>query len=141
MVLRAAIVLLLMLNLGVAAWWLGGAGVRNAPPLSAAETGQPGLRLVDEPAAQPVAAPAKPTQSMSTATGASVPAEQPLSPPPSPPKAAAALCLSFGPFADSAARDAVRPRLQALSQKLVARDAQARSARGWRVYVPALASR
>ncbi len=140
MILRASIVLLLMLNLGVAAWWLGGAGLRAAPPASVVDTAQPGLRLVNEPVlAKPVIASAKPALPSTTTTGTPAYAEPPATP--AVPVVASALCLSFGPFADAAARDAVRPRLQALSQKLVARDAQARSARGWRVYMPPMASR
>ncbi|MFS8137742.1 MAG: SPOR domain-containing protein [Thermomonas sp.] len=140
MILRAAIVLLLMLNLGVAAWWLGGAGERQAQPANAAGIGQPSLRLVAEPLPASLGtAAAKTAQPVFAATSTPLPAAPPSAAPM--PVAATALCLSFGPFADAAARDAVRPRLQALSQKLVARDAQARSARGWRVYMPPLASR
>lgn len=138
MILRAAIVFLLILNLGVAAWWLGGAGSRAPASVNAVDTLQPGLRLVNEPVpAAPVVASPAPASPSIPATPAT--AEQPVAPPA--PAVATGLCLSFGPFADAAARDAVRPRLQALSQKLVARDAQARSARGWRVYLPPLASR
>jgi cell division septation protein DedD len=140
MILRAAIVFLLMLNLGVAAWWLGGADLRTAAPVHVVDTSQPGLRLVDEPVADKPAAGSASIASPSMPIPAKpVPVEQPATP--LAPAAPTALCLSFGPFADAAARDAVRPRLQALSQKLVARDAQARSARGWRVYMPPLASR
>lgn len=137
MILRAAIVFLLILNLGVAAWWLGGAGLRGASSVNVVDMSQPGLRLVNESvAAKPVVAAA--ATSMST-PAEPAPADQPaVSAVPAMPTV---FCLSFGPFADAAARDAVRPRLQALSQKLVARDAQARAARGWRVYMPPLASR
>jgi cell division septation protein DedD len=144
MILRTAIVFLLMLNLGVAAWWLlGGPDLRAAPPASVADNGQPGLRLVDEPvAAPPPAAPATsapPSMILATVPARPAPAGQPAAAPA--PMAATAVCVSFGPFADAAARDAVRPRLQALREKLVPRDAEARAARGWRVYMPALASR
>ena len=150
MILRAAIVFLLMLNLGVAAWWLAGADRGMASAAPAVDNSQPGLRLVNEPlAARAVGAPPVPAASAvvhSAADSAGAPiiksstdAEKPVAP--VVPVAATALCLSFGPFADAAARDAVRPRLQALAQKVVARDAQARSARGWRVYMPPLASR
>ncbi len=140
MILRAAIVLLLMLNLGVAAWWLGGAGERAPPPANVVDAAQPSLRLVDEPVtAKPVVKPAMPAEALMTTTGAPSIAETPTRAPA--PVAATAMCLSFGPFADAAARDAVRPRLQAMSQKMVARDAKARAARGWRVYMPALATR
>lgn len=141
MILRAAIVLLLMLNLGVAAWWLGGARVRAASVPPRINDGPPGLRLVNESVApQAVVLPpdsaasaVAPVATSTAATGTPVVPAVAVGP--------AALCLSFGPFAVAAARDAARPRLQALAQKLVARDAQARSTRGWRVYLPASASR
>lgn len=144
MILRAAIVFLLMLNVGVAAWWLGGAGLDVATSASVIQGRQPGLRLVNEPvAARPLASPATSTLALMPGPTTSIPDEQPATANATPPApaAATALCLSFGPFSDAVARDAVRPRLQSLAQKLVARDAQARSARGWRVYMQALASR
>ena len=145
MILRAAIVFLLMLNLGVAAWWLAGPGRGAASSAPAIEDSQPGLRLLNEPvAAKAVVAVPAPASSATDLTVAplatsGIDAEMPA--PPAVPTTAPALCLSFGPFADAEARDAVRPRLQALAQKLVARDARARSTRGWRVYMPPLASR
>ncbi|MEO6155779.1 MAG: SPOR domain-containing protein [Thermomonas sp.] len=145
MILRAAIVFLLMLNVGVAAWWLGGASPGGVSPGGATSAvvidgSEPGLRLVNEPVvAKRVVSPATSAMPSMPAPTTSAPVEQPVAP--LVPVAASALCLSFGPFTDVAARDVVRPRLQALAQKLVARDAQARSARGWRVYMPALASR
>ncbi|MGV8944622.1 SPOR domain-containing protein [Thermomonas sp.] len=150
MILRAAIVFLLMLNLGLAAWWLAGAekGVASTEPVI--DNRQPGLRLVNEPlaakagVAPPILAASAPVNSAGASAVAPViksgiDAEKPVAP--VVPVASTGLCLSFGPFADAAARDLVRPRLQALAQKLVARDAKARSARGWRVYMPPLASR
>ncbi|MDQ3039382.1 MAG: SPOR domain-containing protein, partial [Pseudomonadota bacterium] len=138
MILRAAIVVVLMLNLGVAAWWLGGAGSHRAAIPAPIDKSQPGLRLVSESvAAKPVVMPpdSASTQSAADATAAENLANLAV------PLADSALCLSFGPFADAAARDAAGTRLQSLAQKMLARDAQARAARGWRVYVPALASR
>lgn len=153
MILRAAIVFLLMLNLGVAAWWLGGDHLTAAAPAAVADVKQPGLRLVNEPmAAKPVVAlqgdASSETAQLATpvATATTTP-ENPAESPSGVPSetsiatAEAALCLSFGPFDDAAARDAVRPSLQARAQKVVARETRAKSARGWRVYMPALASR
>jgi len=140
MILRAAIVFLLMLNLGVATWWLGGASLRAASAMPVIDDGPPGLRLVNEPVATtPVVAPTSASAPQPAPVAATVAAEQPAAP--VVPVATTSLCLSFGPFDDAAARDAARPRLQSLAQKLVARDAQAKSGRGWRVYMPALASR
>ena len=141
MILRAAIVFLLMLNLGVAAWWLGGASLRAASVTPVIDDSLPGLRLANEQvAAKPVVVPTDPASpSAAPVAPSTATAEKPASP--AVPVAATALCLSFGPFNDAAARDAARPRLQALAQKLVERDAQAKSGRGWRVYMPPLASR
>ncbi|MDI1254118.1 SPOR domain-containing protein [Thermomonas sp.] len=138
MILRAAIVFLFVLNLGVAAWWLSSAGLRAATSAPVVDSSQPGLRLVNEPVAPPVHA-SSPAPAAMPAAISTTAAEKPAAPPV--PVAATALCLSFGPFADAAARDAARPKLQLLAQKLVARDSQARSTRGWRVYMPALVTR
>lgn len=141
MILRAAIIFLLMLNLGVAAWWLGRASLPVADATTVIDDRLPGLRLVNEPVpAKPMVSPAQTSApSVDAAATATETAEKPVAP--DAPVVAPALCLSFGPFDDVDARDAVRPRLQALAQKLVARDAKARSGRGWRVYMPPLASR
>lgn len=148
MILRAAIVFLLMLNLGVAAWWLGGASLGAASDTPVIDDSLPGLRLVNEPVAvksvvTPADAALPPAVPVANAPVALVTDTADAGKPAAPviPVAVTALCLSFGPFDDAAARDAARPRLQALAQKLVARDAKARSGRGWRVYMPPLASR
>ena len=103
---RALIVLLLVANLGVAAWWLLRAP--PAPPaLPTLPAGTPGLQLASEaPAKRAVAAPVADT---------------------------APQCLAFGPFADAAtlahARAALQPRvahLQPRSEGVV---------RGWRVWI------
>ncbi len=142
MILRAAIVFLLVLNLGVAAWWL--AGGNNAPSKPAAviasSAGVPSLRLLNEDvpakpvAPAPLAGPPETAASDATADPLAIPAPAADAPP-------VASCLRFGPFTDAAARDAARPALQPLAEQVVARDTQARSARGWRVYMPAQASR
>ena len=145
MILRAAIVFLIVLNLGVAAWWLGGDRLRPAAPATAVDAAQPGLRLVNEPkvaerspalqssASTPVAATVEPV--VTNPIASERPAEALV------PAVDAPVCLSFGPFADAVARDAVRATLQPLAQALRERESQAKSARGWRVYLPSMASR
>ncbi|HTL13941.1 MAG TPA: SPOR domain-containing protein [Thermomonas sp.] len=139
MLLRAAIVFLLVLNLGVAAWWLAGGAARPvlAPP--AAVPGVPGLRLAGE--APPPAVPAAPAAEAAPASPVPAPAVAVAAaaepPEPSPASAPADVCLRYGPFADAAARDALRPALAA-ALRLVPREAPARPARGWRVYLPPL---
>jgi hypothetical protein len=140
MILRAAIVTLLVLNLGVAAWWISGANAVPVPVATAIRPGTPTLRLVDEPAAASAAAPA---------AAIAPPSTQPTPPPPvaaesavvAPAKVEAGLCLRFGPFADAAARDAARPALASASAVLVPRDTPARSSRGWKVHLPPFATR
>lgn len=137
MILRAAIVLLLMLNLGAATWWwLGGdVGASGPVPAGRATSGAPRLRLLSE--AAPVAALVRPA------------ALQAIAPPLSAPTATtesamqvpSAACLRFGPFADAASRDAARARLSGLASTVVARDTAGRASRGWWVSLPALPSR
>lgn len=136
MLLRATIVILVMLNLGAAAWWLLRPVIAGATESQAVATAAPGLRLVGEPVAavSPTAVPGSPA----TPAPASPPA------PPEVASVAAAeseVCLRFGPFAEMAARDAARAALSAAGVSAVARDSPARSARGWKVAMPALASR
>ncbi len=137
MILRAAIVLLLMLNLGAGAWWwLGGDAGASAPvPAGRATSGAPRLRLVSE--AAPVTAVVRPATL------------QAIAPPPSATTATtesamqlpSAACLRFGPFADAASRDAARAPLSGLASTVLARDTAGRASRGWWVSLPALPSR
>ena len=60
---------------------------------------------------------------------------------PEPASTTAAVCLRFGPFADGPARDAARNALSAAGVAAVTRDSPARSARGWKVAMPPMASR
>lgn len=132
MILRAAIVFLLVLNIGVGAWWISGG--QDAPASAAAlvPAGVPGLRLVGE-TAPPAATIAPAPAAAPAATPAAV--EKPAVP------AAIEQCLRFGPFADDAAREAARTALAAAGIAALARETPARPSRGWMVHVPALASR
>lgn len=131
MILRAAIVVLLVLNLGVAAWWVA-AGDQAARDDTRVTLGAPGLRLVSERVPPAVAAPA-----------AAAPAATPVVPPVQAAVQSANItqCLRFGPFADSASRDAARAALTASGVASLPRETAARSGRGWKVYIPAFASR
>jgi hypothetical protein len=122
---RALIVLLLVLNVGVAAWW----AVRAVPqpPAVVQPEGIARLQLLREmpPGARPKPrAPVAPPAVAATTT-------------PVEPVAVAPQCFSFGPYADAAAASAARARLQPLVQRIAPR-AQAAPARGWRVYLPRL---
>lgn len=130
MLLRAAIVFLLVLNIGIAAWWISGGNDAPGPTAAPAPANVPGLRLVSEiPVAKPVDAPSPPTAV--SATTVQAPGET----------VAVAQCLRFGPFADGPARDAARAALSAAGVAAIPQDTAARSGRGWKVHVPSFASR
>lgn len=130
MLLRAAIVFLLVLNLGIAAWWLSGGNAAPGPAAAPVPTNVPGLRLVSEiPAPKPVAVPG-PAAAVSAAA-AQAPAGI----------VAAAQCLRFGPFADGPTRDTARVALSAAGIAAVPQDTAARAGRGWKVHVPSFPSR
>lgn len=136
MLVRSAVVMLAVLNLGLGLWWLAGAPGRvpqtalpalEAPPLQ--------LAASEAPAPAPASAPVTPVA--------------PESPPPAPdattaPAAgatpAAPVCLRLGPFADAAARATLAARLPA-AVEAQPEDVPTRAARGWKVFLPPLASR
>ena len=127
MIARALIVLLLVLNLGVATWWaLRPASFPSSAPATTA--GAPRLTLLRE-----VALPthfAAPAAKAGDATN-SVPSTVP---------AAAQRCMSFGPFTDAAALASARTTLQSQVAQLQVRQTVA-SSHGWRVWLPPLADR
>ena len=128
MLLRAAIVMCVMLNLGAAGWWVW--QPLASPAQTMVNAAAPSLQLVDEQppaAAVDTAAPAEPAVTPATVATPTV--------------AAAAVCLRFGPFASSSARDAARARLQQAGVEPRPHDSPAREVRGWKVYLPAQASR
>ena len=128
MLLRAAIVMLVMLNLGAAGWWI--LQPLATTPASSPSTRTPSLQLVDEQSAATALVPAARTVEPITSA-----------PVATPPVAATAVCLRFGPFASSSARDAARVRLQQAGVDPRPHDSPAREVRGWKVYLPAQASR
>ena len=134
MILRAAIVFLLILNLGIATWWIGGGNAMHAPVPQPMPAGVPGLRLVGEGAAATPAAPASATvlPSAPPAQTGTMATTEP---------AVIDACLRFGPFADAAARDAARAALRVAGVAAQPRETPARSGRGWKVYLPAFATR
>lgn len=118
MLIRALIVLLVVLNLGAAAWWL----TRPTPepaPLPDLPAGVARLQLVDEDA---------PTASAT----------------PSPAPAAAlrlpAVCFSLGPFTSEAAATQARDALGAELLRVQLREAPGASASGYQVVMPPAAS-
>lgn len=132
MTMRALIVLLAVLNLGVTAWWLFRP---DAAPVAVGEDAPSGvarLQLVSErpdlrpsPGAgelQRVAA----VESGESSASAATPVER---------------CYSLGPFNDPAVMAAAQNALRPLALRLRARTVQRDSGRGWRVFLPAAADR
>lgn len=127
MFMRALLVLLLVLNLGVAAWWLTRAPA--PPPIPAEPTlSVARLQLLSETQGAPGASPtAADTAIRSDSAPTSAPATQ--------------QCYSFGPFSNDQAAVAAQARLQPLTLRVNARTQRSTPARGWRVLLPALPSR
>lgn len=115
MLIRALIVLLLVLNLGVALWW-----VSRSPPSSSAQPVESGsgiarLQLVSE------AGPGTPDA------------------PPAAVDAVISQCLAFGPFADAARASQAQSELRPQVLRLRLRRAYAGTARSWKVFLPPFA--
>lgn len=106
---RALIVLLLVLNLGVALWWAN----RPAPPAPAPEAPAPGVERLQLLAEQAGAAAA---------------------PPPAPP--AIDHCLRLGPFATDGEAAAAQAWLQARAVQVRPHRDYAGTARSWKVLLP-----
>jgi len=139
MLLRATVVLLVILNFGVAVWW----AVRGAPGDAAAlvDTGPATLQLAgestpDEPAA-PTATPrdiVEPGEVPATEEAGNAVADVALR------AADPARCVALGPFADAATRDAAAAQLAPAVVRIAARDV-GETPRGWRVWMAPLADR
>jgi hypothetical protein len=122
MLLRALVLLLACMNVGVAAWW---AAHREPPPrvLPATEPDIASLTLLSE------------------SDRAQLGANAPLLEATPPPLSEGAVCQSLGPFesADALRRamDALLPRVERIQY----REVQAMALHGYRVYLPAAANR
>ena len=131
MTMRALIVLLAVLNLGVTAWWLSRP---DAAPVVANEDAPSGiarLQLMSErPDLRPPPGTGEPqraaVESGESSASAATPVER---------------CYSVGPFNDPAVMAAAQNALRPLALRLRARTVQRDSGRGWRVFLPAAADR
>lgn len=136
MLLRALVVLLVILNFGVAAWWAmrGDAGDAGAHVAD----GPGSLVLASEPAVAD-GTPAAGDAALPPATPAQLPASQTLATQPptpgDPPR-----CIALGPFADAQSREAARLQLAPVAVRLAPRDVT-ETPRGWRVWMAPLADR
>ncbi len=133
MLARALLVLLLVLNVGVATWW-----VTRAPPVSPgsvpapAPVGATRLQLLGEsPRHQAAMAAASAIGPGAVAASASALVTTPAM------AAAPPQCFSVGPFSDERAAATAQARLLPLAERVAIRE-QPRSGRGWRVMLPAL---
>ena len=116
MFLRALIVLLVVVNLGVAAWWATRAPPA-APAAPVAPEGVPRLQLLRE-----APRPARPAPVVAT-------------------PAVPARCFRFGPFATPAALRRAYARVLPQVLDADSREEASGAASGWRVYMPPLPSR
>lgn len=116
MLIRALIVLLLVLNLGVALWWV-------SRPLPASSTAPP------EPASGVVR-----LQLLSEVDPATA------KPSPAVVETVISQCVSFGPFADAAQAQQAQSKLQPRVLQSQPRRAYAGTARSWKVFLPPFAS-
>ena len=133
MSLRALIVFLVVLNLGISTWWLSRSDAAPAV-VEDAPSGIARLQLLSErPGSKPAPAP--------VAEAAPLPPETKAAEESTPPPATPERCVSFGPFADAAALAAAQTALRPGALRLRTRETQAGGERGWRVYLPVAADR
>lgn len=135
MLIRALIVLLIVLNLGVAAWWIS-----RPEPLPAAlptqAAGVPRLQLLSESGKAAAAVPQAPAPTASAAPIVAAPAAAPVAEP-----AAPAQCFSVGPFADQAAARSAAARLGSQASRGNPREVPGKAAQGYNVVLPPQADR
>lgn len=147
MVIRFLIVVLAILNVGVALWWMTPRpAALPSPPRT--EAGVASLELLQTPAIEPaagVAPVASQTVAETAATaGVAPPATAaPVAPDsaPAPVAAAPAQCLSLGPFAAPAEAQSVLARLGGVAERPRLREVPGKAASGYRVLIPAAATR
>ncbi|MDY1546770.1 SPOR domain-containing protein [Luteibacter sahnii] len=155
MLLRLLFVLLIALNIAVAAWLLlGDTGTHAVDPV---DKGVPALKLLAELPAHATTAPAPAASAPAVAPSASAsakvaavtpatparPASTPTPPPaPTPPPPQRSYrCLAVGPFASQVDLRAARTALASRTVRARQRQEQTTESHGWRVYLPSQASR
>lgn len=132
MLIRALIVLLIVLNLGVAAWWLT-RPEPQPPALPELPAGVARLQLVEEAApATAAASPGAAGSAEAADTGAGTAAAPPAEP---------AQCFSLGPFTSRNAASRAQAALQARLARAALREVPAPGASGYQVIVPPLPGR
>lgn len=138
---RALIVLLVFLNLGVAVWWLTHPAQEPSPV--AQVPGVAMLELVDGAPRPAQPQPARPAAQATPTAAVPTPSAEPIaaSTAGSPPAAdTAAQCLALGPFDDLAAARAAQTRLVPAPRSATVRS-QTQPAKAYTVLLPPLADR
>lgn len=129
MLIRALIVLLIVLNVGVAVWWIS--RPEPLPPaLPTQPAGEPRLQLLSESGktVAPAQAPAPVAPSLPATTAAA----EPVTP---------TQCLSIGPFADQAAARSAAARVGSQISRSNPREVPGKTAQGYNVVLPPQADR
>ena len=139
MLIRALIVLLIVLNLGVAAWWIS--RPEPLPPaLPTQPAGVPRLQLLTESGKAAAAVPPAPAPTASAAPIVATPAVAPAAAPAAEP-VAPAQCFSVGPFVDQAAARSAAARLGSQASRSNVREIPGKAAQGYNVVLPPQADR
>ena len=134
MLIRALIVLLIVLNLGVAAWWIS--RPEPLPPmLPAPPAGVAKLRLLSESKKTAATLPQAPAPAV-PAPVAAVPAAAAVAEPTTPTQ-----CFSVGPFADQTAARSAAARLGGQATRSNPREIPGKAAQGYNVVLPPQADR
>lgn len=154
MLARSLIVLLVVLNLGVAAWWMARDEAAPAAPAAEPPAGVARLQLLGEvapvedvvtqPAVASTAVTSAPSAPGQQAAGDADQAASTASPATAPPAAQEPLqCYAIGPFSDAGKLAAARRQLQSRVARLGIRETTPASAarREWRVWLPPQADR
>lgn len=172
MISRALVAILLMMNLGVAAWWLWGSAAQLHQPLASTLAGVPELQLLGERGASVVPAPASAADdSAPPASAADAPADDTAALPPaaiapadakvaapaadpvvqrepesgrdaaSGKSPAATQCFSIGPFESLDDVRRTSALIESSLQRQQVREVHGSEVRGYRVYLPAFATR
>lgn len=136
MLIRALIVLLIVLNLGVAAWWISRPAAQP-PALPGQPAGVARLQLLAESGATPKAVPPVATPVVPVSAPAAVEAKAtPVATAP-----AAAQCFSVGPFASDATATAAGTRIGTQATRIRPREVPGQQASGYNVLLPPLPDR
>ena len=136
MLIRALIVLLIVLNLGVAAWWISRPAAR-LPALPEQPAGVARLQLLSDSGATANAAPPAPVP----LPVAAAPASTEAAPAVVVAAVAAAQCFSIGPFDSDAAATAATTRIATQATRVRPREVPGQKASGYDVLLPPLPDR